>query len=71
MPQMKQQCPGCGFKGMERRMDHSETIRRGSSSVTVEGLSGQFCPECCEAILDEESSLRYGHAGDKLIHQQR
>ena len=65
------QCPGCGFQTMQRREDHTETIHHGSNCVTVEGLSGWFCPECGEAILDEESSRRYGQAGDNLIHQQR
>lgn len=65
------QCPGCGFQTMQRREDHIETIHYGSNSVTVEGLSGWFCPECGEAILDEESSRRYGQAGDELIRQQR
>lgn len=65
------QCPGCGFRAMQRKEDHVETIRHGSGSVTVEGLSGWFCPACGEAILDEASSRRYGQAGDALIQQQR
>lgn len=65
------QCPGCGYREMQRREDHAETIRHGERSVTVEGLSGWFCPECSEAMLDEASSRRYGEAGDALIRQQR
>ena len=64
------QCPGCGYRDMQRREDHAETIRHGNSSVTVTGLAGWFCPECDEAILDEESSHRYGQAGDELLRQQ-
>lgn len=67
----KQQCPGCGYKGLERRTDHSETIRHGRSSITVEDLAGWFCPECNEALLDEDSNRRYGEAGDALIQQHR
>jgi len=66
-----QQCPGCGYRDMQRREGHAETIRHGNSSVTVAGLAGWFCPECDEAILDEESYHRYGQAGDELLRQHR
>ena len=66
-----QQCPGCGYSDMQRREDHAETIRHGNHSVTVAELAGWFCPECDEAILDEESSHRYGQAGDELLRQHR
>lgn len=65
------QCPGCGYRDMQRRKDLVETIRHGNRSVTVTGLSGWVCPDCAEAILDEESSQRYGQAGDELLRQYR
>lgn len=65
------QCPGCGFHDMQQRTNHSEIIRYGNNSVTVNGLSGWFCPECGEALLDEESNRRYGEAGDAMILQHR
>lgn len=65
------QCPGCGFRDMQRRADHTETICYANNSVTVTGLSGWFCPECGEVLLDEASSRRYGEAGELLVRQHR
>jgi len=65
------QCPGCGYHAMQRDENRSETIHYGASTVTVNGLSGWFCPECGEGIFDEESNRRYGQAGDELVQKHR
>ncbi|OGR33971.1 MAG: hypothetical protein A2005_12560 [Desulfuromonadales bacterium GWC2_61_20] len=65
------QCPGCGSRAMQHRTDQIETIRHGGDSVTVSGLSGWFCTACGEALLDEDSSRRYGEAGDALVERSR
>jgi len=65
------QCPDCGSREMQFRTDQVETIRHGSDSVTVSGLSGWFCSTCGEVLLDEDSSRRYGEAGDALIERSR
>ncbi len=44
-----------------------ETLRYKGESLTVHGLSGQYCRECGEAVFDPESYDRYRAASDGLI----
>lgn len=61
------QCMSCGFKGMVRDENRTETISYSGESIVLSGLSGWFCPECNDGVFDDESSQRYADAGDRLI----
>ena len=64
-------CTSCGFPTMYRETDRTETITCGNLSTTVDHLTGWFCPECHDGWFDDESSRRYGQAGDALVMQHR
>lgn len=64
-------CQSCGFPRMVHETDHTETLTVAGRSLAVTGLSGWFCPECGDGWLDDESSQRYGLAGDELVRQHR
>lgn len=65
------QCPSCGYHRMNHETDRTETLTVAGRSLAVTGLSGWFCPECGDGWLDDESSWRYGLAGDDLVRQHR
>lgn len=65
------QCMSCGFRGMVRDENRTETLTCDAESVTLTGLAGWFCPECHDGIFDEDSSRRYAEAGDALILRVR
>lgn len=65
------QCPGCGYHRMNHETDRTETLTVAGRPLAVTGLSGWFCPECGDGWLDDESSQRYGMAGDDLVRQHR
>lgn len=65
------QCPSCGYHRMNHETDRIETLTVAGLSLAVTGLSGWFCPECGDGWLDDESSRRYGLAGDDLVLQHR
>lgn len=60
------QCMSCGFKGMVRDENRTETVSYSGESITLMGLSGWFCPECNDGVFDDESSQRYAEASDRL-----
>ena len=64
-------CTSCGCSHMKHETNRTETIQHGDSTTTVTGLSGWFCVECGDGWLDDESSRRYGQAGDALIIENR
>ncbi len=61
------QCMSCGFKGMVRDENRTETISYSGESITLTGLAGWFCPECSDGVFDDESSQRYAEASDRLV----
>lgn len=61
------QCMSCGFKGMVRDENRTETIRYSGESITLTGLAGWFCPECSDGVFDDASSQRYAEASDRLV----
>jgi HTH-type transcriptional regulator/antitoxin MqsA len=58
----------CGYKGMVREENRTETITYAGESVTLSGLSGWFCPSCHDGWFDDADQIRYAKAGDELIH---
>ena len=64
-------CPSCGYKKMKHETNRSEVVTVAGQSEIVAELAGWFCPECDDSWLDDESSRRYGLAGDKLVRQHR
>lgn len=64
-------CPSCGYKEMKHETNRSEVVTVAGRTEVVTGLSGWFCPKCGDGWLDDESSCRYGLAGDELIRQHR
>ena len=64
-------CTSCGYASMTYTADHTETITVGAFSEVVDGLAGWFCPECGDGWLDDESSRRFGLAGDDLVRRHR
>ena len=67
---MKMKCPECN-KAMKLQESRAERVEYDGEAVTVEGLSGWFCPACGEAVLDDESARRYGEVGDTLLAHSR
>ncbi len=63
----KLQCMSCGFKGLTRDENRTESITYDCQSITLSGLTGWFCPECGDGHFDKKSSQRYSVAGDELI----
>ena len=61
------QCMSCGFKGMIRDENKTETINFSGDSITLRGLAGWFCPECSDGVFDDASSQRYADASDRLV----
>lgn len=61
------QCMSCGFKGMVRDENKTETIRYAGESITITKLTGWFCPKCRDGVFDDESSQRYAEASDRLV----
>ena len=62
------QCMSCGYNGMVREVDRSETITNAGESVT---LTGWFCPSCQDGWFDDADQIRYAKAGDELILRSR
>jgi HTH-type transcriptional regulator / antitoxin MqsA len=65
------QCMSCGYKGMVREEDRTETVVHAGESVTLTGLSGWFCPSCHDGWFDDTDQIRYTKAGDELILRSR
>ena len=65
------QCMSCGYKGMVREENRTETITHDGESVPLTGLSGWFCPSCHDGWYDDADQVRYAEAGDDLIHHAR
>ncbi|MGD0843457.1 MAG: type II toxin-antitoxin system MqsA family antitoxin [Geobacteraceae bacterium] len=65
------QCMSCGYKGMVREENRTETITHDGESLTLTGLSGWFCPSCHDGWFDDADQVRYAKAGDELIHRAR
>ena len=64
------QCPACGYPKMEKK-NKDETLSYSGQSVTVENLSGEFCPACGEGIWDSESNQRLDEAQTALMNAAR
>ncbi len=64
------QCPSCGWKYMEQKT-FDEVLSYKNETVILEGLSGERCPKCEDAILDHESYDRWTEAQDALITRAR
>ena len=65
------QCMSCGYKGMVREENRTETITHDGESLTLTGLSGWFCLSCHDGWFDDADQLRYAKAGDDLILRAR
>ena len=65
------QCLSCGYQGMVYEENRTEVISHDDKQIPVTGLTGWFCPSCHDGFFEEESSRRYGEAGDELIQQVR
>lgn len=65
------QCMSCGYKGMAREENRTDTITYSGESATLTGLSGWFCPSCHDGWFDEADQLRYVETGDELITRVR
>jgi len=65
------QCMSCGYKGMVREENRTETITHDGESLTLTGLAGWFCPSCHDGWFDDTDQVRYAKAGDELIHLAR
>jgi HTH-type transcriptional regulator/antitoxin MqsA len=55
---------------MEKK-NKDETLSYSGQSVTVENLSGEFCPACGEGIWDSESNQRLDEAQTALMNTTR
>jgi HTH-type transcriptional regulator/antitoxin MqsA len=55
---------------MEKK-NKDETLSYSGQSVTVENLSGEFCPDCGEGIWDSESNQRLDEAQTALMNAAR
>jgi HTH-type transcriptional regulator/antitoxin MqsA len=55
---------------MEQK-NKDETLSYSGQSVTVENLSGEFCPDCGEGIWDSESNQRLDEAQTALMNAAR
>ncbi len=64
------QCPACGYPEMEKK-NQEETLYYSGQSVTVENLSGEFCPACGEGVWDSESNQRLDEAQAALMNAVR
>lgn len=64
-------CTSCGYASMTHATDHTEKVTVGTFTEVVSGLSGWFCPECGDGWLEDESSRRFGSAGDELVRRHR
>lgn len=64
------QCPACGYPEMEKK-NQDETLYYSGQSVTVENLSGEFCPACGEGVWDSESNQRLDEAQTALMNAVR
>lgn len=64
-------CTNCGYKGMTREENQSETVTYAGESITLTGLSGWVCPSCHDGWFDEADQIRYAQASDELIHRAR
>ena len=62
-------CPACENEMVEKTQD--ETLSYGSSSLTLHGMRGYFCPKCREGVWDEESYRRYTTTQEALISAAR
>jgi HTH-type transcriptional regulator/antitoxin MqsA len=55
---------------MEKK-NQDETLYYSGQSVTVENLSGEFCPTCGEGVWDSESNQRLDEAQTALMNAVR
>jgi HTH-type transcriptional regulator/antitoxin MqsA len=55
---------------MEKK-NQEETLYYSGQSVTVENLSGEFCPACGEGVWDSESNQRLDEAQAALMNAVR
>lgn len=63
-------CPACGYDEMKHETWDKQVTYQGKS-ITVHAVSGNRCPECGEAVFDDESYDRVVAAGDGLIRALR
>ena len=64
------QCPACGYPEMEQKRQ-DESFCYSDQSVTVENLTGEFCPACSEGVWDVESNKRLDQAQTALMNAAR
>ena len=53
------QCPCCGAAELARETRNLTYIYKGQATV-IEGVTGDYCPACGEAVLDRLNGNRYG-----------
>lgn len=63
-------CPACGFDEMKHH-NWDKVVSYLGKAVTVHDVSGFRCPECGEAVFDDESYDRVAAAGDALVRAAR
>ena len=59
-------CPACGYDEMKYET-WDKLVSFQGKSLTVHAVSGNRCPECGEAVFDDESYDRVVAASDGLI----
>lgn len=65
------QCMNCGESGMVHRTGQILTVESEGEHMSVERLSGWFCPHCGDAVLDARSMARYSAAADEVVLRAR
>lgn len=63
-------CPACGYSEMKHQ-NWDKVVSYLGKAVTVHDVSGFRCPECSEAVFDDESYDRVAAAGDALVKAAR
>lgn len=65
-----QDCVCCGApQGMTRFEQEAMAVSYRQFDSVVKGLSGWRCQDCSEVEFDPESAVKYGQAGDQLLHE--
>jgi YgiT-type zinc finger domain-containing protein len=66
----RMQCGSCGFKTTEFKT-FDQTLGRGRNAVVLQGLSGQVCAHCGDAVLDADSYRRLVAAQEQYVAAAR